>query len=78
MQHLIKDFHPSGGKHCVSNALKQVFHYYGHELSEEMIFGLASGLNFFYFEFKTLPYPLIGGRTKIGNFEESPFIYFQF
>ena len=71
MPHLIKDFHPAGGKHCVSNALKQVFHYYGHELSEEMIFGLASGLNFFYFVFKNLPYPLIGGRTKIGNFEES-------
>jgi hypothetical protein len=23
MQHLIKDFHPAGGKPCVSNALKQ-------------------------------------------------------
>ncbi len=27
MQYLIKDFHPAGGKPCVSNALKQVFHY---------------------------------------------------
>ncbi len=71
MQHVIKDFVPAGGKHCVSNALRQVFQYYGHKLSEEMIFGLASGLNFFYFELKNLPYPLIGGRTKIGRFEES-------
>ena len=71
MQHVISNFVPAGGKHCVSNALKQVFHYYGQELSEEMIFGLASGLNFFYFELKNLPFPLIGGRSKIGRFEES-------
>ncbi len=71
MQHVIRNFIPTGGKHCVSNALKQVFHYYGHKLSEEMIFGLASGMHFFYFEFKNLPHPLIGGRTKIGAFEES-------
>ena len=71
MQHVIRDFKPSGGKHCVSSAVKQVFQYYGHDFSEEMIFGLASGLNFYYFELKNMPYPLIGGRTNIGRFEES-------
>jgi hypothetical protein len=71
MKHVIRDFNPAGGKHCVSNALKQVFQYHGRDLSEEMIFGLASGLNFYYHELKNQPYPLIGGRTKIGRFEES-------
>ncbi|MNW33692.1 hypothetical protein D3C74_106580 [compost metagenome] len=48
MIHIVKDFTPSGGKHCITNALKQVFHYYGYPPSEEMIFGLASGLSFTY------------------------------
>jgi hypothetical protein len=55
----------------VSNSIKQVFHFNGYSLSEEMIFGLASGLNFYYSEFKNIPYPLIGGRAKIGDFEEN-------
>jgi hypothetical protein len=71
MKHIIRDFAPVWGKHCVSNALKQVFQYNGRELSEEMIFGLASGMSFYYFEEKNLPYPILGGRSKIGRFEES-------
>ena len=34
---------PQGGKHCITNSLKQIFSYYGYLLSEEMMFGLASG-----------------------------------
>ncbi len=71
MRYVVKNFLPSSGSHCVSNSIKQVFHFYGHSISEEMIFGLASGLNFFYSEFKNIPYPVIGGRTKIGDFEEN-------
>jgi hypothetical protein len=71
MRYVVKNFQPSPGSHCISNAIKQIFRFYGYSLSEEMIFGLASGLNFFYFEFKNIPYPLIGGRTKIGDFEEN-------
>ncbi len=71
MNHIIKNFKPEGGWHCITTAYKQVFHYYGHDISEEMLFGLASGLGFIYFEFKNVPFPLIGGRTKIGDFEET-------
>lgn len=71
MKHIIKNFKPIDGHHCISTAYKQVFHYFGYHLSEEMIFGLASALNFFYFDFKVMPFPMIGGRNKIGEFEDN-------
>ncbi len=71
MKHIVKDFKPESGWHCITTAYKQVFHYYGYDISEEMLFGLASGLGFIYFEMKNVPFPLIGGRTKIGEFEET-------
>lgn len=71
MNYIIKNFKPEGGWHCITTAYKQVFHFYGYNISEEMLFGLASGLGFVYFEFKNVPFPLIGGRTKIGDFEEA-------
>lgn len=71
MKMVIEIFKPEGGLHCISNSMKQIFHFNGISISEEMIFGLASALNFFYFEFKFSPVPLIGGRNKIGEFEEN-------
>ena len=71
MNHIIKDFNPEGGWHCITTAYKQIFHHYRYDISEEMLFGLASGLGFVYFEIKKVPFPLIGGRTKIGEFEET-------
>lgn len=71
MRHVIQSFTPAGGKHCVSNSIKQIFHYYNHLISEEMLLGLAAGLNFIYFDIKFNPYPLIGGRNKLMEFEEN-------
>ncbi|MBN1637629.1 MAG: BtrH N-terminal domain-containing protein, partial [Ignavibacteriales bacterium] len=71
MKHIVKNFTALGGHHCISTAYKQVFHHLGHKFSEEMIFGLASALNFFYFDFKVMPFPMIGGRNKIGEFEDN-------
>ncbi len=71
MNHIIENFNPESGWHCITTSYKQVFHYYGYDISEEMLFGLASGLGFVYFEIKNVPFPLIGGRTKIGEFEET-------
>ena len=34
MQNVVKDFIPQGGKHCITNSLKQIFSYYCHKLSE--------------------------------------------
>lgn len=64
---VIENFVPLGGSHCITNALRQIFAYHGHLLSEEMIFGLASGLSFLYLNQSSAP--LISGRTKVGEFE---------
>lgn len=71
MKKIINGFKPLLGKHCNTSSIQQVFHYFGHKLSEEMIFGLASGLSFVYFEFKFSPTPFIGGRIKLLEFEDN-------
>lgn len=67
MRKVIENFVPQGGKHCITNSLKQIFTYYGHPISEEMLFGLASGLSFLYIN--QAASPMINGRTKIFEFE---------
>lgn len=66
---VIKNFKPRGGKHCITNALKQIFEYYDHPLSEEMMFGLGAGLDFIYMSIAGQP--MVGGRTKIFEFEKT-------
>lgn len=67
MKKIVKDFIPLGGKHCITNALKQVFCYNAYPLSEEMIFGIASGLAFIYINLANSP--MVSGRTKPFEFE---------
>lgn len=67
MRNVIENFIPQGGKHCITNSLKQIFTYYGHPISEEMMFGLASGLSFLYINQASSP--MINGRTKVFEFE---------
>ena len=67
MKHIIETFVPLGGKHCITNALKQIFYYYDHPLSEEMIFGVASGLAFTYINLANSP--MVSGRSKLFEFE---------
>jgi len=38
------------GRHCASTAISDVMRFNGHDLSEALCFGLASGVGFFYFE----------------------------
>lgn len=68
MQKIVRDFIPQGGKHCITNSLKQIFSYYGYPLSEEMMFGLASGLSFLYLNQSSSP--MVNGRTKVSEFEK--------
>lgn len=68
MKKILKNFTPLGGKHCITNALKQVFYYQGHPLTEEMIFGLGSGLAFSYLNLAHSP--MISGRSKPFEFEK--------
>lgn len=68
MKSIVKDFTPLGGKHCITNALKQIFSYYRYPMTEEMIFGIASGLAFAYINLANSP--MVSGRTKPFQFEE--------
>jgi hypothetical protein len=65
---VIKEFKPMGGKHCITSSLNQVFRYYGFPISEEMLFGIGSGLAFTYINLKASP--MISGRIKVFEFEE--------
>ncbi|WP_343208698.1 BtrH N-terminal domain-containing protein [Anaerolentibacter hominis] len=68
MKKVVDTFVPMGGRHCITNALKQMFYFYGLPLSEEMLFGVASGLSFLYLN--QAASPMISGRTKIFEFEQ--------
>ncbi len=68
MKKIIESFVPQGGKHCITNSLKQIFSYYGYPMSEEMLFGLASGLSFLYIN--QAASPMVNGRTKVFEFEK--------
>ncbi|WP_281813719.1 BtrH N-terminal domain-containing protein [Vallitalea longa] len=62
MKKVISKFKTSGGKHCITNALKQVFQYFDFPITEEMIFGIGSGLSFVYINLQQSP--LVSGRIK--------------
>lgn len=68
MKKIVADFKPSGGKHCITTALKQIFDYNHYPLSEELIFGIGSGLSFVYVNLNKSP--MISGRTKVFEFEK--------
>lgn len=68
MRKIVDKFVPQGGKHCITNSLKQIFYYHGIEMSEEMMLGLGSGLSFLYLN--QAASPMINGRCKIFEFEE--------
>lgn len=66
----IKGFEHFVGKHCSSSAIKSALAFDGINLSEAMIFGLASGLGFFYLHDSELPSRKFNGRAPDleGNF----------
>ena len=66
----MKGFIHRPGVHCESSALRDVFEFHDHKFSEDMIFGLGSGLNFVYWRMKRVIPPIfVGGRCKdlVGN-----------
>ena len=59
----IKGFMHRPGVHCASSALRNLFEFYGINLSEAMIFGLGAGLGIGYLKFPKQN-PMIGGRRQ--------------
>ncbi|MFX0086672.1 MAG: BtrH N-terminal domain-containing protein [Candidatus Hodarchaeota archaeon] len=52
------------GVHCITSALRDVFEFHGFNLSEEMLFGLGSGLSLGYINMRGTPDPILGGRSR--------------
>lgn len=48
MPGVLKGFVHRPGGHCGSSAMRDIFEFYGHRFTEEMIFGLGAGLDFMY------------------------------
>lgn len=65
MQTLISNYRNIPGQHCGSTAMRNLlYHYCGLELTEEVIFGLGSGIEFMFIQIKGLdPEAVIFGRS---------------
>ena len=62
MKHVIENFKPTDGMHCITHSLKQIFAYEGCPLSEAMLLGMGSSLAFTYINLANSP--MVSGRTK--------------
>ena len=58
---VIDDFKHVAGYNCQLSSMRKVLAHYGIELSEPMILGLCSGLGFFYYYMKRMPFPMMLG-----------------
>ncbi len=71
MKHIIQNFQPLAGKHSITTSIRQVLAHQGFNVSEAMLFGLASAYHFSYFEYKGISSPFLNGRVQPRTFEES-------
>jgi hypothetical protein len=64
MEVVVEGYPHSKGEHCASTAMRNILAFHGLPLSEGMIFGLSSGLGFFYLSRDDLsPTRMFHGRT---------------
>jgi hypothetical protein len=61
---IIQGFEHLPGMNCESSAVRDLLHFRGVDVSEPMIFGLAEGLNFIYWDMKMMDFAFTGGRIK--------------
>ncbi|MFC1992614.1 BtrH N-terminal domain-containing protein [Chloroflexota bacterium] len=60
-------FKAPDGYHCQTNSFAKIYDFYNSSLSEDMLFGIGSGIGFMYWHQKgTLPF--LGGRDNNKNF----------
>lgn len=71
MKKILNNLKPATGYHSLSNSISKLFKYYGYELDEIMIFGLASALDFSYSDIRPNQLPHIYGRIKPNEFEDN-------
>ena len=68
---IIENYKTFKGQHCETNAIGNLLINTGIELSEPMIFGLASGLGYIFWNMKIMDFPFIGGRIKPDEITEN-------
>lgn len=56
--------HTSNGKNCQTSALHKLFSFYDFEITEELLFGIGSGLGFIYWHTKNIAPPFSGGMNS--------------
>ncbi len=71
MKKILHKFKPLPGYHAVSNSIRKILRYYDYDLEEEMIFGLASALDFCFVDLRQNQLPHIYGRVRPGEFEKN-------
>lgn len=71
MKKILKKLKPQAGYHSGTNSIRKIFRYYGHDIEEEMIFGLASALSFVYTDYRENQLPHFYGRVLPGEFEKN-------
>ncbi|MDD5448417.1 MAG: BtrH N-terminal domain-containing protein [Actinomycetota bacterium] len=65
----IEKFPHRPGGHCGSTAMRDILKFYGHDYTEDMVFGIGVGIGFTYFKHPEMVPPVyIGGR--IYNLEQ--------
>ena len=61
---VVADYEHRTGEHCASTSLRNLMRFYGVEISEPMVVGLAGGLGFYYLRSQELsPTRIFHGRT---------------
>jgi hypothetical protein len=61
---IISGYKPFFGQHCETTATGNLLKHAGMKISEPMMFGIGEGLSFGVFNWKNMPAPFIGGRTR--------------
>ncbi|MHB8894249.1 MAG: BtrH N-terminal domain-containing protein [Candidatus Geothermincolia bacterium] len=61
---LIEEFPHRPGGHCGSTAMRDLLKFYGHDYTEDMVFGLGAGIDFMYINRAAMEPPVyVGGRA---------------
>lgn len=66
----IDNFKNLDGCHCQTNSFAKIYDFHNKPLSEDMLFGVGSGLGFMYWHQKGIP-PFMGGRDNQKNFHNN-------
>ena len=71
IRHILNDMEIIRGDHCITTAIRHIFKYNKHNITEEMLFGIGECLNFGYMEIPFAPMPILASRSNILVYERT-------